>query len=394
MVSEEQTGVMSLTNFRFLGSGTFGCTFSPALPCLPTNDVNLGAYQWAELNPNMAYLTKVVNGAVSGYIEEVLIGQMICEEPTFETFFAPVLQTCAADLTLLGESALDLCPMITNITDTSTYVVNTIRNVGTDSLTYYLGNEFSYGDASAVSAIFKTHSHLLAALIKLQTMKDPIVHFDMKGNNVIFDEKIRTPIIIDFGFSFTKSKLLGSSQDLKQLSELFWSYNEEKDGDNVNWCIEIDLITYITQRSLIAEEKTFYSRITQENINKLFYTVDAYILKSEYGNMRLISSDELEMYRYKHKSYLSSFLNMTWVALLDDLFSTWQHWDNYALSLTYAAYLERHFDRMDSLLPRYTDLLKQSVLALPRQQPTPDRTLSLLHTLHSNNRNPITSPEL
>jgi tRNA A-37 threonylcarbamoyl transferase component Bud32 len=388
---------MSVMNYRFLGSGTFGCTFSPALPCLPTNNMTLGAFQYVELDPNKAYLTKVVNGAVSGCIEEVLIGQMISEEPTFETYFAPVLQTCTADLSLLGHEALVQCPMITNDTDSSTFVVNTIRNVGTDSLTYYLADQFSNGDSESVTAIFKTHTHLLSALIKLQNMKNPIVHFDMKGNNVIFDEKIRSPIIIDFGFSFTKTKLLKSSQDIKLLGELFWSYNEEKDGDIVNWCIEVDLISYITQRSLTAEGNNFHSKITRQNIENLFFTVDAYIIKSEYGNMRLINSAELEMFRYRYKSYLALFLNMSWVALIDDLLSTWHHWDNYSLSLTYATYLERHFDRMDLLLPRYTDLLKESVLALPGKQPTPMHILSLLYALSSNSnsnsyKNSVSSP--
>ena len=48
------------------------------------------------------------------------------------------------------------------------------------------------------------HLHILTGLQKLIKLNNPIIHNDLKDENILIDNIYDIPIIIDFGLSFTK----------------------------------------------------------------------------------------------------------------------------------------------------------------------------------------------
>ena len=64
--------------------------------------------------------------------------------------------------------------------------------------------------ADIFSNFVNIYQHMLEALNILIT--ENVVHFDLKGLNVVFDTDNEKPIIIDFGLSISVTELLKSKQ--------------------------------------------------------------------------------------------------------------------------------------------------------------------------------------
>ena len=68
---------------------------------------------------------------------------------------------------------------------------------GSDFLDYLISQKNS---AQLVSNIILSFNHLLKSLTRLIEKK--IVHYDLKGTNILFDNNKQIPLLIDFGLSF------------------------------------------------------------------------------------------------------------------------------------------------------------------------------------------------
>lgn len=378
------------TPIRFIGAGSFGCTFKPSIPCL-TERANFSG---------PVYLSKVVNIEKYSNDAEVRIGEMITRIPDFESYFAPILQVCVMDSSFLLPDVIEQCSMMAASTDLSLFVSNLMRYVGTDSLRMYLYEQTTKSVTLGIQATFKTHYHLLRALTSLQTLSNPIVHFDLKENNVLLDDTTGSPIVIDFGFSFTKEKLMLTTRDKNVLNELFWSYDGVASGQANDWCLEVDLLSYISQIPFKHHNVEYSSIIGGTDIRGLENTVDRYITKMEFTNSGIFPLEEVETFRDAHKKNLGRFLNYTWGQLIEYLISTWSSWDNFSLSLIYCTFFgrkQRVHNRLNifgdselnwivtpqtnPLMLKYTDMITKTVLAHPGNLQDPIKTMKNLVAL-------------
>ena len=57
----------------------------------------------------------------------------------------------------------------------------------------------------SLNKVLQTHIYLLNALDKLN--RKGIIHFDIKYDNIVYDQTLQAPIIIDFGLSIYKPNL-------------------------------------------------------------------------------------------------------------------------------------------------------------------------------------------
>lgn len=315
------------------------------------------------------------------------MGEMIMQIPQYESFFAPVLQSCQMDLSGVSDEEIEKCSIITTSANTSQFISNTMRYVGTESLYSYLTTQVLKSDLEGMKALFATHIHTLKALIKLQDAK--IVHFDIKENNVIFDEKNGVPVIIDFGFSFTEKKLFESKKD-DDLNYFFWSYQYERDDSFViDWSVEVDLLNYITQIHLIQNRKSLDVAINDDDIRELQNTVDRYITKIDLTDRKYFTDLEVDQYRSAYHEYLFSFSGYTMRTLVLDLKESWQFWDNYALARTYSEFLRYLLQRKKNwreipFIALYTDIVKKTVFGSPGYRFGPEDTLFSLENLMQN----------
>ena len=102
---------------------------------------------------------------------------------------------------------------------------------GSNFLSYILTNKSS--DFNFVSLLINSYNHLLNSLHMLTSMN--IVHYDLKGNNIMFNEINKLPLILDFGLSIKMDELKADNMD-----KFFYIYAP----DYSPWPLEVHYISF------------------------------------------------------------------------------------------------------------------------------------------------------
>ena len=87
-----------------------------------------------------------------------------------------------------------------------------------------------------VNKLISSYNHLLSSINKL--IQNNILHFDLKGTNILFDYDSKLPLIIDFGLS-SVIDLDNISDD--QMKEIFYVFGP----DYYIWPLEVHYMAYL-----------------------------------------------------------------------------------------------------------------------------------------------------
>ena len=185
------------------------------------------------------------------------------------------------------------------IEDTDDILYSTkIRYVGKQSLEPYL---FSFIDNSSffIKQLFETHIYLTNSIEKLIHSK--IVHYDIKENNILYDNNQYLPIIIDFGLSF-RIDLLDTDVRYENAFYVFVS-------TCTWWCLEIAIISFIVCKEYNPESASASSSWMNDSIpiSYLLNIVEDYY--SNNVNMILISTywkKEVDISKKKWRDFTKS----------------------------------------------------------------------------------------
>lgn len=296
-------------NIQLINQGTYGCIYKPEFSC--NNE---------PINPN-PYKKKMISKITSSITtQENDLGKIIQTIPQYNSYFAPILNSCPINLGEINNEELQKCQFIQNEKQTLDssgngnllYNSNTIRFVGKQSIYDVLYR-------SSFTKILSCHIHLLKALTLLQTIDDPIIHYDLKENNIIFDEIYSVPIIIDFGISFLSSKLKTINKDV------FYVHYDKYPP----WCIEIVIISYIVHT---IEDTS--STITNKDISDL-KTVCSNFVKQNPVFKTGFDSNELLEFENSLLSFIDSFVSKSWEDLTQSLVAKYLTWDNYSICVIF-----------------------------------------------------------
>jgi serine/threonine protein kinase len=215
----------------------------------------------------------------------------------------------------------------------SSYVSNKIRYVGKYTLLKHIMKQPN-ADKLATE-IFSTHLYLLKALEILN--KHSIVHFDLKYNNIMFDDKIKHPIIIDFGLSMHIPSIRESTIDDRFYVFEAYSY----------WCFEIHILNYICQIIQIQRAKTI--EFTKDDISML---INTFIYGSDYieGGVNKIKNDifnnsislpkDIETYTNSLALFMNKYIGKNWFYIYESMIKTHDTWDGYSLAVIYLFILD------------------------------------------------------
>jgi serine/threonine protein kinase len=239
---------------RFLKKGTFGCVYTEGHCTSYTDDKKRHKFQ-------TEFISKVTLTDEFAK-KELEIGACIMQNvPYFKYHFAPLLEDCVLDIGRIHPNEVEKCNVITTaIKEKETvksFTSSKIRFVGKNTVGEYLMSKIDNPKQKCHSHIFKPskitsihntnfqrykkmiecHLHILKGLIKLNNVG--IVHYDLKDNNVIYDDVYGVPIIIDFGLSFKKPL---STSTYKE----FYRF----DATYPPWTIEIVFINYLVNESV------------------------------------------------------------------------------------------------------------------------------------------------
>jgi serine/threonine protein kinase len=350
-----------------LDQGSNGCIFHPEIKCRHST-VKRGS-------KDQQYVSKIQ--LQSDVKNEEMIGQRLKTIPNFRFYFAPILESCPVNLSSIDERQMEKCNVVAkHLTKTPkpTFVSSTIPYLGKTTLGDYLF-ESTQQPREYITKVLDTHLYLLDALIKLGEAN--IVHFDLKGNNIMQDTKNDVPILIDFGISIQDIETL----DIQDYESHFPVVVEEY----FPWCIDIILLCYIatTLRNRAKDlSRTYAEKINEKDTAQMKRHASVYVFKNPILQITSISQEERVQVETQLHKWIDSQKSKTWRQFAKELISYHKSWDNYALSAIYLLELDDMrgptSPSIPSFMDEYLDLLKTNILQTPQTRWTPSYVASQL----------------
>jgi len=347
---------------KYLSQGAYGCVFYPGFDC--EGDLQ-----------SKKYITKLEVKKKS-VINEFDIGEHIRNNiKNYNTMFAPILSYCPILVSKINKRSVTECDLIRK-KDKILYSTK-IRYVGQKTLEPYLYSLLEEKKDSSFfnKQLFETHIYLTNSMEKL--IQNKIVHFDMKENNILYDNKQHLPIIIDFGLSF-RIDLLKSDIAYRKAFFIFVS-------TCTWWCLEISIISFVVFKTYNRYNSSFSNKKMKISSSWMKDTIDMNhlldIVDDYYNNnynIILISKywgKEVEISKQKWKDYITNTLytkdnsgeytKKTGEEIVKAFMQSWDTWDMFALSFIYLSFL--HILCIDCFKD-YQDFLVDYILAVPNER--------------------------
>ena len=370
------------TGPKYVNRGTYGCIYQPMIQCS------------ASISPFVAeqYISKISKQNDS----EERIGTLLRHIPHYQYYFAPIIMSCPINLGEIDEREIKKCEIMDDLSKESKeqnpiseYKSYKIRYVGKYHVAKYI--DIIRGDSSKniVGKCIEMHIHLLRALTKMGNAH--LVHYDLKNNNIIIDDRYHTPIIIDFGISFETTSL--DTFDYVTYKNIFYSdYNVYPP-----WCIDIILLSYIIlnvpdiyQVTDPAAIPAVFDRIISDmEIKHLEDTYIKFLTDNQvYKNMTMSpkttpappsatienptnDAEWKTAEETKMKRLLVPFLGKTWKELIAKLIVNIGSWDNYSLAIIMKEIMKSYNEPSP-----YIDILTHIIASDPETRPTAEKTLN------------------
>lgn len=328
MEFEQEGGTKIKQNkIKLLSRGTFGCIFKPALTCK-------GGIEQENFITKVQKQTALTN-------RELLISEKIKKIKDYNQYFAPILKTCTISVANISGDEVKKCEFMKN---NKQIISNKIRYVGKNTLEDHFIQLLRTNPALYIETVYDSFFYLLKSIRVL--FANGIVHFDMKENNIMYDERQNIPIIIDFGISFDTNMLQN------HLDEVFYT----EGFDYPPWCFEIALCSYIVNSNKKMEEKI---NIEKMNEKVLFF------IKSN-PMFELFMETERKEYITKLNQYIENHSKLTYKEFIHELCKSMDSWDIYALAVIYIKIL--YMTHTQDFTPRFFQLLKDVLFAAPNER--------------------------
>lgn len=333
---------------NFLAEGAYGCLFLPYVTCKgkPTNDYK--------------FISKIQ--IRNFYSEnEIEIGKQIRKKLSmiYHRFFVPAIYHCNINIKEFVNIGIDKCRLIRE-QKKSPFVLLKIPYVG------YRGGYIFYkdyivqdiNDREILLNLIDGYKHLLNALILLADNNIGICHFDLNSTNILFSENKTTPVIIDFGLSFSIKNIENN------LKKYFFIYYPKY----YVWPIEVHYINFLLHKNSspsYADIRKICNEYISHNIP----------LKQNF------SPQFLKKYEDMCINVLEKYRNGT-EEIMDIIHKYWRTWDNYSLSTMYLQilfYLNVSFKNKKPVgsFIENSFIIHFSKLLLNNIHPDPSRRLSV-----------------
>jgi serine/threonine protein kinase len=371
----------STRKIELISQGTYGCIFKPGMNCK------------GEIEKE-GYITKLQYDPETTE-NEVDIGKTLLEKDEnnkkknkeYNNRFAPILHSCPISLGIIKDDFIEKCKVIKDNALSNTFYSNQIRYVGKYTLADYFSMLRQEPDKRKfIRFCSRYHIYLLESLILLNDKK--IVHFDLKENNILIDQKRNIPVIIDFGLSIHMNILLETPLNSDKYIEKFFTYYDKYPP----WCLEIILISFMVKnvhvdsiwggrKNTRGKPKTikdmdststfeWTSRIVKKE--DLLLIIDHYFKESPI--IKAISLDKTENYKKKWVDWIQQIYTdkksaMYGKFMVNKLIESWTSWDTFSLSVLFFIILQK-------FLPNhyldYQDILIENILDIPTERKTPE----------------------
>ena len=340
---------------QFIDEGGYGCVFYPGIDCSGKKEMP-------------RFITKIqkVNDT---FKNELKIAKHIREIKGYTKYFAPVIKACPVKLT---KSKLGIVRQCNKFADTSkpelespSYISSKIRYVGKQNIGQYINAHIK--QMHSLNKVLQTHIYLLNALDKLN--RKGIIHFDIKYDNIVYDQTLQAPIIIDFGLSIYKPNLSPANYAKEFFVFVPYSY----------WCIDITICNYIFQ--VEQYERAHSTEITEAELERIYANfISGMNREREEHNslfsMELFPESAYHEFKEKYTAYFRNYIGKPWFELYEHLIRHSDTWDNYSLSMVYMLELDEVYKTHPEIYAKivakekYVNVLQTVLFSMPQERPT------------------------
>ena len=327
---------------KLLSQGGFGCVYYPSIGC----DGKIGS--------GKKLVTKLQKEGFNSN-NEAAIGKLLSKVPDYLSYFLPVVSTCDADLRKIDKRLVAQCEVVG--TDESKYMLMNIPFVPNKPF-FSILSDTKGSKKKVMLTLTDTFTYMIQA-IKLLLSKQ-IVHFDLKGDNVLYNTDTNDPQIIDFGISIPMAKVSD-----KNMLDYFYVYAPEY----YVWPLEVHAINYLLHNT--------ESSLTSADVDSI---CDAYVRSNK--ALEVFSEPFRELYKSACKRELTRFVSSDRDKAIYAFMSSYKTWDNYALSIIYLKVFEYLFPKG---LHRNPMLIGFSQILITNASPDPSKRLTLDDTLDKFN---------
>jgi serine/threonine protein kinase len=312
---------------KLLSQGGFGCVYYPGIKCDGKTD------------PRKNVVTKLQRRNFNAE-NEIKIGKLVRRIPNYRLFYLPVVKSCPVSLREIDNSVISECEIVSR-SDKLKYVLMEIPYVS--NLPFFgIISDVSVGKKRLILTMTESFRFLLDAIGYL--LDDGIVHFDIKGENILYNTVSNEPQLIDFGISIPINEI-----GAKNLKDYFYTYAPEY----YVWPMEVHIINF-----LLHETK-----------KELTYR-DAASIATSYAKsnsaLNVFSPDFRRMYLENCKKTADIYVGVPRKDALSTLIGMYGTWDCYALSVMYLKSLKYLFAEgfhHNPMIIRFSQILLLNVSA-------------------------------
>lgn len=353
---------MNTKNSSFLARGTYGCVFYPSInACTGKMDTDIDSDH---------YITKIQKYEPNQN-DEIEIGELLQTLPLCDHYFAPVVKSCKIQTAKMDYKLVKTCRTMQNefgeFEEKTSYVSNKIRYVGKQHITAYM-KSITNTPNQLYRKLINTHLHILDALQLLSS--ENIVQFDIKPQNIMYDEIQDIPIIIDFGLSRKMTPLLTPHfSPIKSETTLRRIFISDETYDY--WCIDIFILSNIGNNFLLKP----HSEVSENHIKLLLRGFLTPIFSAS------LTGEEVFQFKQNIMSYFEPFIfnRQTWTDVFRTLIQNYATWDNYSAAMAYIyTYMKSKpatsSSREPTEIQEYLTILKHVIIAMPNERPLPETT--------------------
>lgn len=284
-----------------IAEGGYGCVFHPEINCKAketTNKKFISKLQFLDFSArNEIAIGSYLNSKFNNDKEHPLLNN-----------FAPVVSSCNVDKSKFKKNILNQCKVLQKVSTENDISIIKIRYIDMDIFDKFLLNNID--SASIMLTLVSSYNHLLKSLKKLILID--VVHFDLKGPNIVFDKKLNLPIIIDFGLSFKMSDL-----NSQTLFNYFYVYAPQY----YIWPLEVhymNFLLHINESPSDSELKEIANDFSENN-------------SALYG----FSDNFIKLYKNYCYKVLKIYNKLPLTDRKKIILQAWKTWDNYSLSVMF-----------------------------------------------------------
>jgi serine/threonine protein kinase len=325
---------------KLLSQGGFGCVYYPGITCK------------GEKNKDKKMVTKIQKDDFTAQ-NEIYIGEKIKSISNYNLFFLPVISSCSINLAQIKSSSLIECEVISKKHEFE-YILMDIPFMPNKSFFSFL-IDYDKTKKHIILDMTETYSYLLNSIQDL--VQKEIIHFDLKAENILYSTSANNPLIIDFGISIPVEKL-----QTDNLSDYFYIFAP----DYYIWPLEVHIINYL-----------IHQNSQPLNVDDVNFICNEFVNKNK--ALSIFSKSFQDAYLKSCKTACKSYLGKSMEDIISIVKTSYNTWDNYALSVLYLRLLAIMFGKgfvNNKLLIYFSQLLLENISPFPHKRYSLKKTLT------------------